>query len=269
MQKYDDETIMQEVREYWNGHVNKAAKIAKFAFLHRALEQGFDPRLTGSEEITGKLMPDYRSPKPDTAGLLNNKIVALDEIASGILTKLIGECLFDYDKFLGNTDTPIIVSIFGPLRKARDIIIKEHKRHRKIFPTHIKNMKELKYKVNRYRPESNRQVFQDAIDSICCSHRFSELLIDYLDNEWPMSFNLVKNLNKEPKSQPCWNKMMNNMYDILINEAEKPFVPAEACRYIAKFLGLVYPLTWVGDVQPNANLIRNRIDNYKLSLRNT
>lgn len=264
MQKHDDETIRQEVREHWDRHVNILEKIA---MLFRVLEYGSDPRLTIFEKITNKQTYDYRSPKPDTTGLLNNPVVVLDELAPETLTKLVGECLFDYDKFLCNTDTPIIVSIFGTLRIERDRLINKHNNQRQRFAAHIKNMKKLILQVDDSYPDSHKQLVQNAHDNIEHIDKFSKYMIYFLKNEWPNSFNLVKNLNKSPKSQPCWNNMMNNMFDILINNPGKPFIASEAYRYIAKFLGLIYPITWAGDVQSNANLVRNRVENYKLNLR--
>lgn len=261
MQELNEELIRQEVLEFWRGFTNLAVKEAMFAFKAKAIDLGFEVKdLDGGGGPDALPIPNFRSPRPDTTNALNDLKLQVDHRILDILYELLEECVFDYDQFLGDTDTPFIDSIYGPLRRARAKLIEEHKHQRQIFPTYITNLENLRKKIikYRYRPKSHKQVFEATTKQLQYLHKFSELLIDYLENEWPKEFKLVKNLNKRPTSQPCWNEMILNMHNKL--RSKRGLSHTEACFFISQLLGIVYPHSWAGDVDANASLIRAKID---------
>ena len=264
MNKINDEIIRKEVIDYWVGYNNLLIKTAKFEFLKEASRRDIKVKGFGNDQTIGISVPDYKSLKLDSE-MIQNRIRALvTDRTAEIIIELINECVLDYNSLFCNTETPIVYGIYGHVRKIRKRLITIHKKNRQKFPSRIKDLKKLQNIMSYSYPTSNRDELQNAINSINHLHAFSESLIDFLENEWHLTFNLDKNIDKNPIKHSLWDKIIENMYRILTTKANPPFKKMEACTYIVKFLGSVYPTAWSGNLKQNITSVKNRIYNNDL-----
>lgn len=264
MNKLEEEVIRQEFRDYWVGYNNMLIKEAKHKFLIEADRRGVEVKGFGDNVEVGMSSPDYELLELDKESASRRIKSLANERTSEIISELLEECVLDYNLLFCDADAPIVNGIHGHLGKVRKKLLSVHKKIRKKIPGRIKDLKEQRDIFYYYYPKSNRHEFQNAIKSLNHLHKYSEVLIDFLENEWPTKYNLDRNVDKDSTKHALWDVMVVNMYRILTTKAKPKYKKMEACKYIAQFLSCVYPLAWTGDLNQNTTRVKNRIYNKDL-----
>ncbi len=248
-----DEEIKKEVRAYWDRLISLVSESFEQRFRRDAQKKGKlivkIPSIASLDEV---VMPDFMSSKPRFNWLAICELLNIDYIeANTFINNVFKERPIQYESFF------LEGQMFNVVLRARKRALIVHKKHKQQLPNKISALKNIEKTLMYHRPHTNKKAFQKAIDNLNYLCQFSDELIDYLENEWPASFGLDKNLDKDPKRQPCWNPILLCCY----KELRKQHRHVASCEIIARLLKIIYPSVWTGDIRKNRESIRTRIDN--------
>lgn len=247
-----DEEIKQEARAYWDEIINDVSESWELKFQRDANKKGKKivriPSIGAEDEVT---IPDFKSPKPLFDCFAISKLLNIGYYEAYIFVDTVfKERPIQYESFFFDGE------MYHFVLRVRKRALEIHKEHKQRLPNKISALKKLEKSLMRHRPETNKMAYQEAIANLIYLHKFSDALIDYLENEWLSSYELDNNLDKNPKRQPCWNAILLGCYQ----ELRKHHKHVDSCEITARLLAIIYPKIWTGNILKIRESIRRRID---------
>lgn len=157
-----------------------------------------------------------------------------------------------YEKFINENQ------LYTWLVRVRNIVIKIHKQQKTILPRNLSVLITKQKQLVKARPKASKEIFQNTIDQLSYLVKFSDILIQYLEQDWPKGFDLEPNLSKDFSKQTFWNPIILRCYDIFYKKYG--YSHYRSCSLTAQLLGILFPSIWGGDIKKITSRIRKRID---------
>jgi hypothetical protein len=271
-----DEEIRAEVIDYWNQIVDSVKEsfednFKKLASLYQMNITSGIPSIGGisGNDFCDYVNSDYKNilcainevQFPDYLSLDDKYIdyIAICDLfncdyneAKNLIIDIFEGRPKNYEKFINENQ------LYSWLVEFRNKLIKIHRQQKKILPRVLSVLIAKQKLLIKGRPKDSKEIFQNTIDQLSYFVKFSDIIIQYLEQDWPRNFDLEPNLSKDFSKQSFWNPIILKCYDIFYNKNCHSHY--RSCNLTAQLLGILFPSIWAGDIKKITSRIRKRID---------